>query len=380
MLRDILPRDSILHHWLDAQDIVETPEAFDLICGCSIIGAVMRRDVHYDQIRFKIWPNIGALLVGPSGVGKDTAINEVEKQVLPLGRVPSVNGVSIEAITGQLASQGMGAGLLCAKEISALFGPKDWQSGILTQLTNIMSSGDVVNAGLRSDASRVIKKPTVTFLGGSTVEWLHSHMPEGANEGGFFPRCLVVVEYKNKQSVPLIDRLSKDRLDQASNALEQWTTKLRTLIDRYGQLGRFEFGSNRDARSYEDWYERRFAKFSAFAHAYAHRSRDNCLRLAMHSAMSCNRPVLLEEDVAFGAGVIERIAQRIDVIFAPPTLEAKIAGNLLGMLPAKEAKIHTVLAQRFRSREVEETFRFLLRTKQIVKLADDVVVKGDQSE
>lgn len=377
-MRELLPKDSILHHWLDAQSIVETPTSFDLLCGCAILGATSRRDVWYDQIRFKIFANIGVLLVGGSGIGKDTAINEVEKQVLATGRCPSVNGVSIEAIVGQLASQQMGNGLLCAKELSALFGPKDWQSGILTQLTNIMSSGEVVNAGLRSDKDRTIKRPTVTFLGGSTIEWLHQHMPAGANEGGFFPRTLVLVEYQNKQSVPLIDRLEPGRLTHASVALEQWQAGLRRLMDLYGQHGRFQFASDADASVYEDWYDRRFRKFSGFAHAYAHRSRDNALRLAMHSAMSCGRPTLTAEDVTFAIGVIEHIAANIDVIFAPPTLEAKISAALLKALPAQRNTIFAQLAQAFKPRDIQQTYEFLRLTQQVTEDPDGKVRRNVQ--
>lgn len=366
-MRELLPKDSLLHHWLDAQSIVESPLAYDLVCGCAIIGAVSRRDVHYDQIRFKIWPNIGVLLVGGSGLGKDTAINEAEKQIVPTGRCPSVNGVSIEAIVGQLANQQMGNGLLCAKEISALFGSKDWQAGILTQLTNIMSGGEIVNAGLRSEKDRTIRRPTVTFLGGSTIEWLHNHMPDGANEGGFYPRTLVVVEYQNKQSVPLIDRLGKERIEFASAALEQWGVGLRNLMDRYGQHGRFQFASDRDAQVYEEWYEQRFKRFSTFAHAYAHRSRDNCLRLAMHSAMMCGRGALTDEDVAFGIGVIEHVAKRIDVIFAPPTLEAKITAALLRSLPSTRNAVFAKLAQVFRPRDIQQTYEFLRMTAQVTE-------------
>ncbi len=375
-MRNLLPPDSLLHAWLDAQSIVETPQSFDLVCGCAIIGALMRRAVWYDQIMFKVWPNIGALLVGPSGIGKDTAINQAERQIIPTGRVPMINGTSIEAITGQLSNQGEGMGLLCAKEISALFGPKDWQSGIMTQLTNIMSGGDVVSAGLRSDPSRMIRRPTVTFLGGSTVDWLHTHMPDGANEGGFMPRLLVVVESKNKRSVPLIDWLRADERGSALDALQRWEAGLRSIIERYGAKGRFEFASAADARHYMDWYDQRFTKFSAFAHAYAHRSRDNALRLAMHCAISCGRLALTQEDVAFAVGIIEYIASKIDVVFAPPTLEGRIAEAILHRLPMHKERLFAELGRAFKPRDIEATYQFLSTTKQIANDPDGRIRKG----
>lgn len=377
-MRTLLPNNSILHHWLDAQSICETPELYDVVCGAAVIGALLRRDVFYDQILFRVFCNLGVLLVGPSGIGKDSAINQAERQILSFGRIPLINGTSIEAITGQLSSQPEGIGLLCAKEISALFGSKDWQSGLLTQMTNIMSGGDQVSAGLRSDATRMIKRPTVTFFGGSTPEWMHSHMPEGANEGGFLPRILVLVQYKNKRSVPLIDRLEKAQLALASAASARWTEALHLLITKYGQFGRFQFASNGDAKAYEDWYANRFKEFSTFAHAYSHRSRDNCLRLSMISAMSCSRTELLAEDVAFATGIISTIARHIDVIFAPPTLEARIAQNVFQMLPCAENKLCSQLALKFRPREIDDTLNFLRRTRQIIRGADEVFIRGEK--
>ena len=92
---ELIP-NGLLKSWVESRRILETPVGFDLAVGISAIGACLRRNVWIDQIQFKVYPNISVLLVGPSGIGKDTAINGVAS--LLQGNVGVIGGRTAETI------------------------------------------------------------------------------------------------------------------------------------------------------------------------------------------------------------------------------------------------------------------------------------------
>lgn len=374
-LRKALPANSILHNYLDAQSIVETPVGYDLVCGASIIGAVLRRDLWYDQIEWKVYPNISILLVGSSGTGKDTAINKAATVLEATGRIPRLNTLTIEGISAELvraadrSGDNTAAAILVAQEIADLFGPKDYQAGILTGLTKILSSGEVVNIGLKGDMEKKIHRPTVTIFGGSTINWLHEYMPKSTNSGGFYPRLIIIVESVPKRTdAALLDWLPADEVRFATEAMEKFLGGYRDIIQNYQRFGRIQWATRTDAEVYIDWYGRRKKQFSVIADAYAHRSRDNCLRLCILSAISCGRKEMIAEDGHFGEAVINYVAERIDSVFAPPTTEAAISGHILKMLPALKGTIWTELSKFYKPSDIQRTTTFLVDSGQVVQI------------
>ena len=84
-LKTSLPRDSLIHYWCAALSITEMPHSWQVLTGLTIVGALLERCVFFDQEEFRIWPAQSLLLVGPSGIGKDTAIDRVEEAVRTIG-------------------------------------------------------------------------------------------------------------------------------------------------------------------------------------------------------------------------------------------------------------------------------------------------------
>lgn len=364
-LQAALPKGSILHHWLDAQSILETPTSYDLLVAMAAVAAQLKRTVWFDQERFKVYPTISVLLVGPSGCGKDTSINQaIDHIVKHFKKVPIIEGKTLEAIHARLINYNPACAVIPAKEFADFFGGADYKEGMLMGMTDLLSGNEYVDVSLKSAPNKQIIKPTITMLGGSTINWLHKKMPEGTMEGGFYPRFIVLCEDRPKRFVPLIKALPPEELMAARQGLELFQLGVQGVIDAYTNFGELKFLRSAEGL-FTKWYERRHSEFSLNAEAWAHRSRDHALRIAMISAMCQGEAHITVGDVEFALCVIRYIAARIDRLFAPPTIEARMITDIMRLLPCAKNMLFVQLQKSYRPFEMQRVYQYLMETKQI---------------
>lgn len=377
---DKLPVDSIFHLWAKAYSIVETPLSYTLACGMAAFGAMLKRQTYLDQVNWKVFPNMSVLLVGPSGLGKDTAINEAKKFMNTLGYIPDVYGKTMEQVHKNLLEVGKedfdtpAAGYVIAAELTAFLGGKDYQKSMTQELTDLLSTNDSLDVSIKSEGKKVIHKPTVTMFAGSTEEWLHKAMPSGALDGGLFPRFLVVCEhgYEAIQRPVAFPAYSNDRneVEEAMAAkqafLEQADKHIRRFYRRIEEC--VPLPSAREV--YENWYRNRLgknSKFSAAVMPYANRSRDQVHRIAIICAASRGHNYIEVEDYEFAISVMNSVAQRIERAVKPPTVEAQIGRAILPLLPAVHQEIMRSLTERYTGKQVLEAIVTLMSAGQIKK-------------
>ena len=377
-LKKLLPANSIFHHWLASRYLIETPVAFDLACGISALGALLKREVWVDQIKWKIYPNMSVMLVGPSGIGKDTAIDGAEEILQEINSIKVIGGRTSESIFEQMYNLGNPAcAVILAHEMSAFFGKKDYQASLVQDLTDLMSTKpykDISNKGdlYKNPQGKRILKPTLTLMAGSTPEWLHTAMPVGSLEGGFFGRFLILTETKPKRLVPLIKYSSTNEEQRISlNAKTQFISGLREVVSK--NLSRGEIILLREAQdAYGNWYANRTRYFSPLTQPYAHRCRDHVLRLALLCAVSCGNGYINSEDIEFATGVITHLASTLDTTIAPPNMEHKVGREIKEILPASMATILRSFGSTYSLKSLKEAVVFLLESKQIKKGEDGV--------
>lgn len=345
----IVPPDSILGLWLESREILETPYSFDIAVCMSVIGAMLKRGVWIDQERFRVYPNMSTLVVGHSGIGKDTAIDGGEEILKELGKVAIIGGKTSETITNNLYGLGdPAAAVILAGELSEFFGPKDYQKGMMETITDLMSTKPYKDISIKSDKeNRRIMRPTLTMLGGSTRDWLHEAMPEHAMSGGFYPRFLILCEDRTKRSVAWVKHsIPAGERAAANSALDAFYIGLREALGEAGGLGEL-VPSPAAIAAYERFYDARAGFFSAAAQPYAHRCRDTALRIAMISAVSRFQRTVTKEDIEFASHLIEYVGARVDEALAPPTLHGRISREILGMLPTTKSYIWRVLSKKY---------------------------------
>ena len=363
-----LPKDSLFHKWLVSQSITEVPISYQLTSAMSAVGCLLKRNVWVDQVKWQVYPNLSLLLVGPSGIGKDVAIRAAGKIIHTFNNDLDIGGKTMETIVDQLLKLGdPAAEFIAAPEITAFLGGKDYQKSMVQELTDILSTGDSINVSLKSFAGgkRIIHHPTLTMMAGSTEEWLHKAMPEGSLEGGLFPRFLIVCEEYNNKHIPLLKySITKEERTKAQEADVDFYEALYEVLDKFAVPQ--EITPNQDAIDcYTNWYYNRFKYFSKSTSAYANRSRDQVLRLAMLCAISRGHNWMDLQDMEFAAYLMNYVAATIDKATLPPTIDAQIAQKILSLLPATNAAIIKELSKRYTNRQIHDGLAILRESERI---------------
>ncbi len=369
-----IPKDSLLQLWVEYCSIFETPYSFDVCVALSAVGAAMGRGCWIDQTDWQIYPNLPILLVGGSGTGKDTAINRIVRLLMELDIVPIIGGRSPETITDSLFRQSADptVAIIKAGELSDFFGKKDYQSGMLQCITDLLSNNPFVDISLKSAQNRKILRPTITVMGGSTKEWLHSAMPDGSMEGGFYPRFLIIVDDAIKRQVSWVKKVvSPEEVEKAKAAKVGFIEGLKVICRDMRAIGELDVDDPAAFAAYDDYYVNRKGIFSPMTEAYAHRSRDLVFKIAMISAIMRFKSSMDVADMEFATDILRFVAERIDTALAPPTVHSRIRQDLMRLLPCTHTYMWVQLTKKYDPVAVTKTINTLLNDSREVKKGDN---------
>lgn len=345
---------------------MESPISFDLLSSMAAFGAMFKRSCWLDQVGFQIYPNMSVLLVGPSGIGKDTSLSAVKKFAQAVGSVRILGGKTSEAIfEGMLDCGDPAAAMVFAPELAEFFGSKDYQKGMLQDMTDILSNLDYKDISLKSRQNCIIPKPTLTILGGSTPSWLYKAMPDSSMGGGFYPRFVIVCEQEVKRKVAWIKYdLPQEELDLAVAGREAFLVRAQFLLNSMKAIG--ELVPRPEAQNlYRLWYNSREDDFSPLAQPYAHRCRDHCMKLAMICALSREHTWIEEADVSFAIECIRYIAKRVDEALGLPSTDATVARELMKLLPARWDQVLRGLGDSYNRNELLRAKEYLIDSNRI---------------
>lgn len=359
---------SSLHRWLASLAITEIPATYQLLGGLAVYGALLRRQVWVDQVQWKVYPNVSVMFVGPTGIGKDVIIRCVVNAIEEVDPEMVVGGKTMEAIQQALLDRSIPGQPTCAvlplPELTAFLGGKDYQKSMVQELTDIMSTGERINLNLRSvKGDRTLHKPTVTVLAGSTLEWLHRAMPEGALEGGFLPRFLIVNEDYTSRHIPLIKYALSLAERRAATAAR---TEFLDAVRRHVATVKGEITPSPEAAdAYAWWYEKRFERYGPSVRGYANRARDQVLRVAMISAVSRGHNWMEADDIQFAVDVLDRVIESVELVAAPASREAQVADEILALLPTTTPVIYRRLGRRYTRQQITSAIQLLMDSGRI---------------
>ena len=202
----------------------EAPLGWHFWCGVAAIGAAARRNLWYNFRAYIFHLNHFLLLIGPSGQGKNVVIshhmdllrraNDVletkgveadlriqlfpemgtpEKFIEKMATKPVTNMDPMTAYRDDGLRWTEAVCVLANEEVSTLLGKESHRGGgqWVRIMTAISGGSDWHNTTIcRGDET--LKKPALTFIGGSTPDWLKFSVTEEMFSGGFMSRCMVL--------------------------------------------------------------------------------------------------------------------------------------------------------------------------------------------
>lgn len=353
---------------------MEAPYSYLLAVGLSGLSCILRRQCWFELFGAgRTYPTLSVILIGPTGIGKDTTINLGRKYILDEFMTDhEVGGITSEGIaSGLLAVQEKlqeetTTGFICANEMKRLFGSKDYQEGMVAFLTDIMSEGiKAYHHGTKHKPFTVVN-PTLVLQAGSTEEWFHQ-LPKDALAGGFIPRCLVVVERAARAMIALPgDYMDFQDRQYQNEAIKKVYEGIEWIEDNYVSKPPRELIMEADAKPiYENWYHNRYKLIGPLAQGYAHRARGHVAKMAMISAV-CRRKMIMDtEDIVFAINVMNELISVMEKVILPPTEEGRCVAAIREFLPATSADLVVMLRPKFPERVVTNTIRIMLSTKEI---------------
>jgi len=186
--------DGIVKKYIDYTAKSEPPISYHLFCCLAMIGATLGRRVFFDMAHFRIYPPLGVILVGESGLKKTTATDIA----IDFLREGGYTQIYAEKCTPEYLADSMkdfAQGVIYAPEMSVFLGRQRYMEGAVQLIARLLDCPKVLELGTIVRKSRVLREVAVTTLFCSVPIWLVSGCSEDIFTGGFMARHLIVMQY-----------------------------------------------------------------------------------------------------------------------------------------------------------------------------------------
>lgn len=192
-LMAFVPNGGYLHDYIRYTQHSEAPLAYHIFCALVGVGATINRRVWFDMGYFRLFCNLGVILIGPSGLKKTTASDIIVSmlQELELTKIYSEK-LTPEALVE--AMRDMAQGLIYAPEMSVFLGKARYMEGIVPLITRFMDCPDRWSSETIMRSKTYLHDVAISVLMCSTPDWFVSNTPEDLFGGGFFARSIHVVQ------------------------------------------------------------------------------------------------------------------------------------------------------------------------------------------
>jgi hypothetical protein len=276
---------------------LEVPPSYHTFCSLVALSALLERKVYtYKGDYIRIYPNLYVVLVGPPGIGKNTAMEETEK-ILHHFKLP----VSAEAVTREKLIMDIQAQesvlshvpptdryrfaspyTIFATELSEFLGAGG--IGMISFLTDIYSR-NLYEYRTKNKGSVFVNGPYLNVIAGTTPDWITTYLKDDIISGGFSRRCIFVYETARYGSNPLPKitpemRAAWDRVMARSEAIR----KLQ---------GPFKW-TDEATKFFVTWYPERLARPDPNLVGYYETKDIQLLKVAMLVALSEGDELVLD--------------------------------------------------------------------------------------
>jgi uncharacterized protein DUF3987 len=284
-LRRLVPVGGFYDRYCTYTDHSEAPLAYHLFCALVGIGVTVNRRVWFNMGYYNLFPNLGVILLGPSGIKKTTAANIIIEmlQFLELSKIYS------EKLTPEQLVEAMkehAQGLIFAPEMAVFLGRQRYMEGIVPLITRLMDCPSVWSSETIGRGKTTLHDIAVSTIMCSTADWFINNTTEDIVGGGFIARHILVVQNDSPRS-EAIPRPGDPKLKER-------------LIYDIGEVHTIQgeiFLDAQTEKAYRDWYntshkhELKNVEHEILA-TYFQRKPDHakrvaiCLHLAEHATLT----------------------------------------------------------------------------------------------
>jgi len=206
-------RQGIINAFCEYTTDTEIPTLFSLWSAVSAVSAALGRDCFVDRGYFTVYPNIYIVLVAGSAACKKSSaitlagkliktvepgIHILSQKMTPEALIGSLSGMTAKDSTLILDES---VGILIVDELSTLIDKNAFKSGMISLLTQLYDCEDF-SYETRGRGIELIKNPSLSLLGGSTLHWIKASIPQEAVGGGFTSRVLFIYKDHNEKLEP----------------------------------------------------------------------------------------------------------------------------------------------------------------------------------
>lgn len=369
-----------LRDYVEFASCLEAPTSFHFFTGLTLLGAVLKRRVYFDQIRFKLIPCYQVLLAGPSGITTKTTASDCGVNLgLESGEItPIMSSGTPERLWDRLhkinQEKGAACGLLYAGEMATLIGKRDYSSTMIETLLVLFENRDYIPPRETfAHESQPLTNVAVSALFCSNAEMLVHAMPVHTMKGGLPSRMLAVYEEgDNGREAPFLDELDISPVTREE------------LISRLVRF-RFVTGKVQIDPAGRHWYRLWYSKLKKRLHTvtdenmkpFFSRYRSHMIQVAIGMAVSemedTQAPVIIQEHHFIQTeAVLEYMVERMPRLY-----------RFLAMGPFGEAyaKVYSLVmsapGQEMSFSELGRVMSNKLNRKQLQEVIDTMVQNGE---
>ncbi|MCP4228848.1 MAG: hypothetical protein GY771_01685, partial [bacterium] len=336
----------------------EVPDIYHFWGGVSLIAAAVEDRVWFQKFKHsQLYPNLFILLVGPSGLGKGTAIETLTRL--------ADSGVTINKyrgrITGPHLIDHLGKPYIDEWGRKCISNPKLWL--IMDELQNDISgnrkmiedfiylmtelytaSSYKVQTGTRTHGQVTIDKPLINWLAGTTEDDLREILTPRLLRSGFSARtCFVFGEYDFDLRMP--------RIKYPGDYEEIFKHLCYRLWVLQQTQGAFMITETADAEL-DKWYVKRPNPEEELLYSSWKRQHDLLLKFAMILCLADGGPMVIQHrHVMQSKNMIIRVYEAAEKLIATAseTIETKPSNEVARYIKKRRQVLHTPASRYFRS-------------------------------
>lgn len=200
----LVPKSGFFRDYIEYTKESEAPILYHFFTGVAGLAATINRRCGFNMgPTGKIYPPLGVMLLGPSGIKKTSSSDIMVNILMDTQVVPIYSEkVTPEALVDGM-KKGQAVGLIYAPELSVFLGKQNYMEGIVPLLTRLMDSPDKWTTATISRGEITLTNIALTSLMCSTSDWFVSNTPADMFGGGFIARNLLIHQTISPRIIPI---------------------------------------------------------------------------------------------------------------------------------------------------------------------------------